>query len=135
MSRGQAFSADLNRQIPQPDFPFVPLLLFSGDQIDLELMVADIPCVNGDVFRDEPTREVRTGNWPKYTYTKFCDFYSSLQDLRRAAYDSRSDAESLARLKALSGAWIVLLAVVLAIRLTKVAAEIKVLPQTGQSAP
>ncbi|WP_439365487.1 hypothetical protein ACNJYD_04365 [Bradyrhizobium sp. DASA03005] len=130
---GQAFSADLDRQIPQPDFPFVPLLLFSGDQINLELMVSDIPCISG-VFTDEAARDVRVGNWPNYKYVKFCDFYQTLEALRRAAVESRSGAEGLARFKSLSGLWIVLFAIVLGVRLTKVAAEIKALPQTGQSA-
>jgi hypothetical protein len=123
-----AFLADLEKMKSEPGYPFVDLLIFTYDKATLELYTGT-PCDSGNgLFKEKLTQPVHHGKWLHTERIEFCDFYRQVLEFRQQAYAARSTVETFARFKALSGLWIVLLAFVLALRLTKIAGEVAALP-------
>jgi hypothetical protein len=125
---GPAFLGDLDDMKSEPGYPFVDLLIFNNDKATLELGTGT-PCDsgNGSFKGVEP---VYHGKWLHTERIEFCDFYRQVLELRREANTARATVDTFARFKALSGLWIVLLAFVLALRLTKIGYEVAALPPT-----
>lgn len=131
---GPAFLADLERMKSEPAYPLVDLLIFEYDRATLDLYTGT-PCdLGNELFKEKLTQPVYHGKWLHTQRIEFCEFYRQVLERRQEAYAAKASVETFAKFKALSGLWIVLFAFVLALRLTKVAAEIAAWPRAEAAA-
>lgn len=127
-----AFYADLDSMKSEPGYPFVDLLLYDNDRASLDLFT-NLPCRNKRDGTDEAMKDVSHGVRYKTTSIPFCEFYDDSWQLRSAAMSAKLEVGQLSKYKSLSGLWIVILAFVLALRLTKIAAEAAILSAGSQT--
>ncbi|MER9757420.1 hypothetical protein NKJ46_29075 [Mesorhizobium sp. M0166] len=127
-----AFYADLDQMKSEPGYPFVDLLLYDYDRATLDLSTG-LPCGNKRDGKDEAMQYVSHGVGFKTTNIPFCEFYDDSWQLRSAAMSAKLDVGQLSKYKSLSGLWIVIVAFLLALRLTKIAAEAAILSAGSQT--